>query len=98
MTDFVIDPAMELHVEYGTSEIQSYRSVTHDIIKIYGFRFKNAENGVIKATVRTEEGLRKRFSLSMSHMTHISSYDVTKHIFQKRMGTKRTMRQYYKSL
>ena len=65
MTDFVIDSAMEHHVKYGTSEIQSYRSVTHDIISIYGFRLKNAENGKIKATFRIEEGLRKRFDLSI---------------------------------
>ena len=59
MTNFVVDPAMELHVEYGTSDIESYRSVTHDVIKIYGFRFKNNANGQIKAAFVIEDGLRK---------------------------------------
>ena len=60
MTNFVIEPAMEHHVEYGTSELQSYRTVAHDAIKLYGFRFKNAETGKIKVSLRIEEGLRKR--------------------------------------
>ena len=63
MTNFVIDSGMEHHVEYGIPEIQSYRSVTHDIIRIYGFRFKNADAGKIKATMGIEDGLRKRFAL-----------------------------------
>ena len=63
MTNFVVNPAMELHVEYGTSDIESYRTVTHDVIKIYGFRFKNNENGQIKAKFRIEDGLRKRVGL-----------------------------------
>ena len=62
MTDFVINPAMEHHVEYGTPEIQSLRSVTHDVINIYGFRVKKNDNGLIKARFRIEEGLRKRFT------------------------------------
>ena len=62
MTDFVINPAMEHHVEYGTPEIQSLRSVTHDVINIYGFRVKKNDNGLIKARFSIEEGLRKRFT------------------------------------
>ena len=64
MTNFVVNPDMELHVEYGTSDIESYRTVTHDVMKIYGFRFENNENGQIKAIFRIEEGLRKRVALS----------------------------------
>ena len=63
MTNFVVNPAMELHVEYGTTDIESYRTVTHDVIKIFGFRFKNNENGQIKTKFRIEEGLRKRVAL-----------------------------------
>ena len=59
MTDFVVDPAMELHVEYGTADLESYRSVNNDVIKIYGFRIKNNETGKIKARFRIEDGLRK---------------------------------------
>lgn len=62
MTNFVINSEMKDHVDYGIPEIQSYRSVTHDIIRIYGFRFKNVDAGKIKATMAIEEGLRKRFS------------------------------------
>ena len=63
MTNFVVNPDMELHVEYGTSDIESYRTVTHDAIKIYGFRFKNNVNGKIKAKFIIEDGLRKRVGL-----------------------------------
>ena len=58
MTDSVVNADMQLHVEYSTTEIESYRSLTHDVIKIYGFRFKNTENGMLKGTFRIEEGLR----------------------------------------
>lgn len=60
MTNFLIDSGVELQVEYGTTELESFRSVTNDVIKIYGFTFKNNENGKIKAKFRIEEGLRKR--------------------------------------
>ena len=63
MTNFVVNPDMELHVEYGTTDIESYRTVTHDVIKIYGFRFKNNVNGQIKAKFIIEDGLRKRVGL-----------------------------------
>lgn len=63
MTNSVINADMQLHVEYGTAEIQSYRSLTHDVIKIYGFRFKNTETGMVKGTFRIEEGLRKGVDL-----------------------------------
>ena len=63
MTDSVVNVDMEQHVEYGTTAIESYRSLTHDVIKIYGFRFKNIENGMLKGTFRIEEGLRKRVNL-----------------------------------
>ena len=63
MTDSVVDVDMEQHVEYGTTAIESYRSLTHDVIKIYGFRFKNIENGMLKGTFRIEEGLRKGVDL-----------------------------------
>ena len=59
MSNGVVNVDMEQHVEYGTTEIQSYRSLTHDVIKIYGFRFKNTETGMLKGTFRIEEGLRK---------------------------------------
>ena len=63
MADSVVNVDMQLHVEYGTADIQSYRSLTHDVIKIYGFRFKNAETGMLKGTFRIEEGLRKGVNL-----------------------------------
>ena len=63
MTDSVVDAAMEQHVEYGTADIQSHRSMTHDVIKIYGFRFKNSESGRIKGKFRIEEGLRNGVTL-----------------------------------
>ena len=63
MTNSVVNADMQLHVDYGTAEIQSYRSLTHDVIKIYGFRFKNTEAGRVKDTFRIEEGLRKGVSL-----------------------------------
>ena len=59
MADSVVNVDMQLHVEYGTADIQSYRSLTHDVIKVYGFRFKNTETGTVKGTFRIEEGLRK---------------------------------------
>ena len=59
MSNGVVNVDMEYHVEYTTTDIQSYRSFTHDVIKIYGFRFKNAETGMLKGTFRIEEGLRK---------------------------------------
>ena len=59
MSNGVVNVHMEQHVEYGITEIQSYRSLTHDVIKIYGFRFKNAETGILKGSFRIEEGLRK---------------------------------------
>ena len=59
MTNSVVNADMQLHVDYGTVEIQSYRSLTHDVIKIYGFRFKNTETGKVKGTFRIEDGLRK---------------------------------------
>ena len=59
MTDSVVNADMQLHVEYGGADIQSYRSFTHDVIKIYGFRFKNTETGKVKGTFRIEDGLRK---------------------------------------
>lgn len=59
MTDFVVETAMENHVSYGIPEIQSYRSLTHDVVKIYGFTFKNTEAGKIIAQFRIEEGLKE---------------------------------------
>ena len=50
---------MQEHIEYGTSELESYRSVTKDAIKIYGFRIKKADSGKVKARFRIENGLRK---------------------------------------
>ena len=69
MTNFVVNPDMDLHVKYGTSEIESYRTVNHDVIKIYGFRFKNNENGQIKTTFGIEDGLRKRIVLCLLNHT-----------------------------
>ena len=63
MTDSVVDAAMETHVQYGTADIESHRSLTHDVIKIYGFRFKNSENGKITGKFRIEEGLRNGVAL-----------------------------------
>ena len=63
MADSIVNFGMQLHVEYGTDDIQSYRSLTHDVIKIYGFRFKNTETGTVKGTFRIEEGLRKGVNL-----------------------------------
>ena len=63
MTDSVVDAAMDQHVEYGTADIQSHRSLTHDVIKIYGFRFKNSESGKITGKFRIEEGLRNGVAL-----------------------------------
>ena len=63
MADSVVNGDMQLHVEYGTADIESYRSLTHDVIKIYGFRFRNTEPGKVKGTFRIEEGLRKGVTL-----------------------------------
>jgi len=63
MTDSVVDAATEKHIEYNTADIQSHRSLTHDVIKIYGFRFKNSENGKITGKFRIEEGLRNGVAL-----------------------------------
>lgn len=63
MTDSVVEASMEQHVEYGTADIQSHRSLTHDVIKIYGFGLKNSENGKITGKFRIEEGLRNRVAL-----------------------------------
>jgi len=63
MTDSVVDAAMETHVQYGTADIESHRSLTHDVIKIYGFRFKKSENGKITGKFRIEEGLRNGVAL-----------------------------------
>jgi len=88
MTNFVVNPDMDLHVEYGTSEIESYRTVTHDVIKIYGFRFKNNENGQIKAIFRIEDGLRKRVALCLLNDTILESriiFRITLNEFQKHL-------------
>ena len=59
MTNSVVESYMQEHIEYGTSELESYRSVTQDAIKIYGFRIKKADSGKVKARFRIENGLRK---------------------------------------
>ena len=106
MTNFVVNPDMDLHVEYGTSEIESYRTVTHDVIKIYGFRFKNNENGQIKAIFRIEDGLRKRVALCLLNDTILESriiFSITlnefqKHLWSKWLGSTATMHKYKKIL
>ena len=49
---------MDTMVDYVSSELNSYRSFSHDAIKIFGFGMKNSENGAVKAKMSITDGLR----------------------------------------
>ena len=47
-------------VQYSdTIYTPKYRTVSHDVILVYGFVPKGASQGIIKAKFRIEDGLRK---------------------------------------
>ena len=45
-------------VDYVSSKLTSYRSFSHDAIRIYGFGFKHTTNGAVKAKMSIKDGLR----------------------------------------
>ena len=49
---------MDTMVDYVSSDLTSYRSFSHDAIKIYGFGMKNSANGAVKAKMSIKDGLR----------------------------------------
>ena len=57
MKDYVIEPTMDTLVSYTDSKLDSYRSVTHDAILIYGFIIEHAATGAVKARFRIEDGV-----------------------------------------
>ena len=49
---------MDTVVDYASTKLESYRSVSHDAIQIYGFGMKNSANGAVKAKMSIKDGLR----------------------------------------
>ena len=49
---------MDTMVDYVSSKLTSYRSVSHDAILIYGFGMKHTTNGAVKAKMTIKDGLR----------------------------------------
>ena len=49
---------MDTMVDYVSLELTSYRSFSHDAIKIYGFGVKNSASGAVKAKMSIKDGLR----------------------------------------
>ena len=56
--NFIFKPNMDTMVDYVSSELTNYRSVSHDAIKIYGFGMKHSANGAVKAKMSIKDGLR----------------------------------------
>ena len=51
-------------VQYSdTIYTSKYRTVSHDVILVYGFVPKGASQGIIKAKFRIEDGLRKIYRI-----------------------------------
>ena len=61
MTNEVVNPNMDTLVDYVSTELNSYRSFTHDAIRIYGFGIKQTSNGAVKAKIVIKDGLRCHF-------------------------------------
>ena len=61
MTNEVVNPNMDILVDYVSTELSSYRSFTHDAIRIHGFAMKHTSNGAVKAKMSIKDGLRCHF-------------------------------------
>ena len=70
---FDIKPTMDTMVDYTNPILDSYRSLTHDAILIYGFVIEQAASGAVKAKFSIEDGLRYK---SWLHIMY-ESYSMT---------------------
>ena len=54
----LIKANLDTMVDYENSKLASYRSYSHDAIRIYGFTMKQTANGAVKAKMSIKDGLR----------------------------------------
>ena len=60
-------------MDYVSTELSSYRSFSHDAIRIYGFAMKHTSNGAVKAKMSIKDGLRCHFHGDIRVKKYISA-------------------------
>ena len=58
---------MDTMLDYTSTQLNSFRSFSHDAINIFGFSLKQTENGAVKAKMSIKDGLR----LATYYMPHV---------------------------
>ena len=48
---------MDTMLDYNDDKLNSYRSFSHDAIKIFGFSMKHTANGAVKAKMSIKDGI-----------------------------------------
>ena len=54
----LFQPNMDTMLDYTHADLASYRSFSHDAIRIFGFTMKHTTNGALKAKMSIKDGLR----------------------------------------